>query len=91
MTQYADIVEKRRLHLEALEWAGKIKWMQTFDTTQMCMWYDTRREDGGVMDVGYNDGTIVRKILRGPNEGQEIVMEEGVTGEDLVWKYTRGS
>ena len=90
MTEYADIVENRRLHLEAIEWASGVNWIQTFNTTQYCMWYDTRRDDGSVMDTGYNDGTIVREILHGENKGKTVVLEEGVTGEELVWKYTRG-
>lgn len=84
MTEHAKVVEKQRKYLEALEWAGKIKWMQSFDTTTMNMWYDNRRDDGGVCDTGYNDGTIIRLITRGPNKGQEIVMEEGVSGEALL-------
>ena len=84
MTQYNDKVERQRLLLEAEEWATGIRDIHMHSITSM--WYETNPEDmddGGVLDVHYNDGRIERskdgKIIR--------VMGERLTGQKLIDKF----
>ena len=58
VTEYAELVAKRRLELEAVEWGNNVKDIHGFDTTTTSMWYETRPNDGRVMDIRYNDGRI---------------------------------
>ena len=60
MTQYNETVERQRLLLEAEEWAGGVKSLHAHSFTSM--WYDTRGNDGSVMDIEYNNGVVKREI-----------------------------
>ena len=61
VTEYAEVVAKRRIELEAVEWGNNVKDIHGFDTKTTSMWYETRPNDGRVMDK-YNDGRIERHI-----------------------------
>ena len=71
----------------AEEWADGIKCLHSHQLKSM--WYDDRpqdTDDGPVMDVQYNDGRIKRTIL---NTGKVVMMGKQITGEDLVYEYSR--
>lgn len=87
MTQHQEIVEKRRVYLEAMDWAKGIENLHMFNTFKINMWYDNRRSDGQVTDITYNDGTILREL----KDGSKVVMQEGISGEELINKYRRSS
>ena len=77
MTQYNDIVEKRRLYLEAEDWGNKVSQI-----------YATK---GGIGDLGfgmgmfvyYNNGTVHRlegkkiSIVQVPNSIEEVIDDYG--------------
>ena len=39
MTEYAEVVAKRRIELEAVEWGNNVKDIHGFDTRTTSMWY----------------------------------------------------
>ena len=87
MTQYDERVEMVRQRQAAEEWADGIKCLHSHQLKSM--WYDDRpqdTDDGPVMDVQYNDGRIKRTII---NTGKVIMMGEQITGDDLVYEYSR--
>ena len=87
MTQYDERVEMVRQRQAAEEWADGIKCLHSHQLKSM--WYDDRpqdTDDGPVMDVQYNDGRIKRTIL---NTGKVVMMGKQITGEDLVYEYSR--
>ena len=86
MTEYQERVERRRLKLEAEEWAKGVASIHAHCCSSM--WYDDRpedTEDGSVMDVQYNNGTIVRT----KNDKVIHVFGEELKGDDLVDQYVR--
>jgi len=86
MTQYKDLVEKRKLMLEAEKWARGLKTMHVHSLQSM--WYDNRPQDteGGqtVTDIEYNDGVVERKL----SSGETVYFGKKLTGDDLLWAYT---
>ena len=87
MTQYDERVEMVRKRQAAEEWADGIKCLHSHQLKSM--WYDDRpqdTDDGPVMDVQYNDGRIKRTII---NSGKVVMMGKQITGEDLVYEYSR--
>ena len=87
MTQYDERVEMVRQRQAAEEWADGIKCLHSHQLKSM--WYDDRPQDtdnGPVMDVQYNDGRIKRTII---NTGKVVMMGKQITGEDLVYEYSR--
>ena len=87
MTQYMERVYQQKLKLEAEQWANTPKSLHSHQLKSM--WYDDRpqdTDDGPVMDVQYNDGRIKRTIL---NTGKVVMMGKQITGEDLVYEYSR--
>lgn len=87
MTQYDERVEMVRQRQAAEEWADGIKCLHSHQLKSM--WYDDRpqdTDDGPVMDVQYNDGRIKRTLI---NTGKVIMMGEQITGDDLVYEYSR--
>lgn len=86
MGQYDALVEKRRLLLEAEEWANKTKSIQCHSMSSM--WYDDRPQDTAdgksVMDITYNSGLIERRL----DSGKVIWFGEKLQGDDLLWYYT---
>ena len=84
MTQYKQRVRNQAVKLAAEEWANEVNGLHAHSLTSM--WYETNPEDmddGGVLDVHYNDGRIERskdgKIIR--------VMGERLTGQALIDKF----
>ena len=86
MTQYNDRVERQRLMLEAEEWAGGVKELHCFDTRTTSVWYETRPDDGRVMDIRFNDNTIRRELRP---SGKIIIFGEKLKGQDLLDAYTQ--
>ena len=87
MTQYDERVEMVRQRQAAEEWADGIKCLHSHQLKSM--WYDDRpqdTDDGPVMDVQYNDGRTKRTII---NTGKVVMMGKQITGEDLVYEYSR--
>ena len=88
MTQYDDRVEKQRIRNAAEQWAKIPCQIQSFNTLDTAVWYDTRRTDGRVTDTSYNDGTILREITE---TGETITMGEKLSLDKLVHKFLRHS
>ncbi len=89
MTQYEELVQYQRDKLAAEKWAKGIKCLHSHQLKSM--WYDDRPQDtdeGPVMDVQFNDGSIERTIIK---TGEKIQMGETLTGEKLVHAFIRGS
>ena len=93
MGQYDEVVERQRLLLEAEEWANGIKDLHTFNTETCNMWYETRPDDGRVMDVRFNDERIKRTLLGDRPKGTktEIWFGKQLKGDDLINSYTRNT
>lgn len=91
MGQYDEVVERQRLLLEAEEWANGVKDLHTFNTETCNMWYETRPDDGRVMDVRFNDERIKRTLLGDRPKGTktEIWFGNQLKGDDLINSYTR--
>jgi len=86
MTQYNETVERQRLLLEAEEWASGVKSIHAHSFTSM--WYDTRGNDGSVMDIEYNNGVVQRTIK---SSGEIIYFGEALTGQALLDSYIRNT
>ena len=89
MTQYEDIVEKRRKILEAEEWGGQVKALHGHQLSSM--WYDTRPEDTekhSVLDTEYNDGLVERRL----HTGELVYFGTRLYGDALVdaWEKHNG-
>ena len=84
MTQYEQRVRNQAVKLAAEEWANEVNGLHAHSLTSM--WYETNPEDmddGGVLDVHYNDGRIERS-----KEGKIIrVMGERLAGQALIDKF----
>ena len=93
MGQYDEVVESQRLLLEAEEWANGVKDLHTFNTETCNMWYETRPDDGRVMDVRFNDERIKRTLLGDRPKGTktEIWFGKQLKGDDLINSYTRNT
>ena len=86
MTQYNETVERQRLLLEAEEWSQGVKSLHAHSFTSM--WYDTRGNDGSVMDIEYNNGVVQRTIK---SSGEIIYFGEALTGQALLDSYIRNT
>ena len=87
MSEYDDKVQQQRDKLAAEKWAKGVRSLQAHSLKSM--WYDDRPQDtdnGSVMDVHFNDGSIQRTIQ---STGETVIMGEQLTGEDLVYEYSR--
>ena len=77
MTQYREMIEKKRKQLQAEEWAQGVKQMHVHSLNSM--WYEpnpVKIKSRKVMDIIYNDGRITR-------DGLEIVPSQ-LQGDDLI-------
>ena len=87
MGQYDDKVERQRLLLAAEEWSNGIKSLHAHSLSSM--WYDNRPEDTadgkGVVDKIFNSGLIERTL----DNGKTIYFGEKLSGDDLIYAYTR--
>jgi len=86
MTQYNETVERQRLLLEAEKWASGVKSLHAHSFTSM--WYDTRGNDGSVMDIEYNNGVVKREIR---STGETVYFGEALTGQALLDSYIRNT
>lgn len=86
MTEHNERVERQRLLLEAEEWAGGVKSIHAHSFTSM--WYDTRRNDGSVLDVEYNNGVVQRTIK---SSGEIVYFGKALTGQALLDSYIRNT
>ena len=88
MTQYDERVELQKRILKAEEYRDQPKWLHAHSLTSM--WYETKKtaKDAvkGVMDVQYMDGRIERTVS---STGKKYLIQEGMTGADLVQEVTR--
>ena len=91
MTQYKQEVQRQKDLLKAEEWANGIKDLHTFNTETCNIWYETRPDDGRVMDVRFNDERIKRTLLGDRPKGTktEIWLGKQLKGDDLINSYTR--
>ena len=64
MTEYSDIVEKRKLELAYEEYVDGVKQIHCFNTNNCRVWYDDREPEGRVIDTIYNDGRIRRQLSK---------------------------
>ena len=86
MTQYNETVERQRLLIEAEKWASGVKSLHAHSFTSM--WYDTRGNDGSVMDIEYNNGVVKREIR---STGETVYFGEALTGQALLDSYIRNT
>ena len=86
MTQYNETVERQRLLIEAETWASGVKSLHAHSFTSM--WYDTRGNDGSVMDIEYNNGVVKREIK---STGETVYFGEALTGQALLDSYIRNT
>ena len=85
MTQYDDRVEAVRDKLAAEAWGNQVKDIHGFDSNTTTMWY-TDREDGKVVDIRFNSGSIRREIL----DTEEVVwLGEQVHRSSLLEDFYR--
>ena len=85
MSQYDDRVEKQRLKLEAEEWATGVKSVHAHSLNSM--FYADDRNDGSVLDIQYNDGSVKRTIA---STNEVVMLGEALKGDDLIQAYSRG-
>lgn len=86
MTQYNDKVEQQRLKLEAEEWAKGVKALHAHSLNSM--YYAEGRDDGSVVDVQYNDGSV-RRTISATNE--VVILGKSLRGEELINEYVRNT
>ena len=86
MTEYNETVERQRLLLEAEKWSQGVKSLHAHSFTSM--WYDTRGNDGSVLDVEYNNGVVQRTIK---SSGEIIYFGEALSGQELLDSYIRNT
>jgi len=86
VSQYSDRVEKQRLKLEAEEWAKGVKALHAHSLNSM--YYAEGRDDGSVVDVQYNDGSV-RRTISATNE--VVILGKSLRGEELINEYVRNT
>ena len=85
MTEFNELVAEVKLRIEAEKWAKGVSGLHAHSLNSM--WYDNRPQDtenGSVMDVHFNDGTIKRTIQ---STGETVIMGRQLTGEELLDAY----
>ena len=78
MTQYDDTVDRQRRLILAEEWANGVKSIHAHSLTSC--WYDTRGDDGSVLDIEYNNGVVKREVRE---TGEIVFFGEPLKGEGL--------
>ena len=86
MSQYNDRVEKQRLKLEAEEWAQGVKSLHAHSLNSL--FYADGRNDGSVLDIQYNDGSVKRTIA---STDEVVMLGESLRGEKLINEYIRNN
>jgi len=84
MTEFNSIVEEQKLLLEAEEWAKGVKTVHAHSLTSL--WYDTRKNDGAVLDIEFNNGLVKREIRK---TGEIIFFGKALTGVELINSFVR--
>ena len=84
MTEFNSIVEEQKLLLEAEEWAKGVKTVHAHSLTSL--WYDTRKNDGAVLDIEFNNGLVKREIRK---TGEIIFLGKALTGVELINSFVR--
>ena len=79
MTQYNETVDRQRGLILAEEWASGVKSLHAHSLTSC--WYDTRGNDGSVLDIEYNNGVVQREIKE---TGETVFFAEPLKGHDLL-------
>ena len=51
------------------------------------MWYAPDRSDGSVLDIEYNDGSVMRTIK---STDEVVMLGKRLSGDELVFAYQRG-
>lgn len=85
MTEFNKIVEIQRQKIKAEIWARGINTLHAHSLSSMG--YDTRGDDGSVLDIIYNDGSIKREIQ---SNKKVVWLGEKLTGDKLLQAYSRG-
>ena len=70
--------------LEAEEWAKGVKTVHAHSLTSL--WYDTRKNDGAVLDIEFNNGLVKREIRK---TGEIIFFGKALTGVELINSFVR--
>ena len=86
MTQYDDSVDRQRRLLLAEEWAKGVKSVHAHSLTSCG--YDTRGDDGSVLDVEYNNGVVMREIRE---TGETVFFGEPLKGDELLSAFGRNT
>jgi len=84
MTEFNSIVEEQKLLLEAEEWAKGVRTVHAHSLTSL--WYDTRKNDGAVLDIEFNNGVVKREIRK---TGEIIFFGKALTGVELINSFVR--
>ncbi len=86
MSEYDEVVERQRRLILAEKWAKGIKTLHAHSLTTL--WYDTRGNDGSVMDTEYNNGLIKREIR---STGETVYLGEQLKGDKLLNSFSRNT
>lgn len=86
MSEHDDLVERQRTMLAAEEWANRVSSLHAHSLTTL--WYDTRGNDGSVLDTVYNNGLVKREIR---STGETVYLGEQLKGEGLLYSYSRNA
>jgi len=86
MTQYNNRVEKQRLKLEAEEWATGVKSIHAHSLNSL--FYADDRNDGSVLDIQYNDGSVKRTIS---STDEVVMLGKSLRGKELINEYIRNN
>jgi|TARA_X000000950_G_scaffold247903_1_gene306577 hypothetical protein len=82
MGQFDSKVDRQRKLLLAEDWAKGVKCIHAHSMSSL--WYDTRGNDGKVVDVEYNDGVVERTIS---SSGKLVYFGQALKGDDLIDKW----
>ena len=83
MSEYDDVVDRQRRLLLAEEWARGVKSLHAHALTSC--WYDTRGDDGSVLDIEYNNGVVKREIRE---TGEIVFFGKPLEGEELLNSFS---
>jgi len=82
MTQYNETVDRQRRLILAHEWANGVKSLHAHSLTSC--WYDTRGNDGSVLDIEFNNGVVKREVRE---TGEIVFFGEPLNEEELLQTF----
>ena len=82
MTQYNETVDRQRRLILAHEWANGVKSLHAHSLTSC--WYDTRGNDGSVLDIEFNNGVVKREIRE---TGEIVFFGEPLNEEEFLQTF----